>query len=132
MEVDGVNIVDIIGNGKVFGLDKEIDASDLAWNEHPSFKGVYLKHLVKGEMTDNKFSAHLIKIEAGYEIGEHIHNGNWELHEPIEGNGKGYLGDKEIDYKLGVSVAIPEGVNHKVVAGDNDFYLLAKFVPALV
>jgi mannose-6-phosphate isomerase-like protein (cupin superfamily) len=132
MEVIEMSMVNKISNGKIADLDKEVNASDLEWNKHPSFKGVYLKHLVKGETTNSKFSSHLIKIEAGYEIGEHIHKNNWELHEPIEGIGKGFLGEKEIEYELGVSVVIPEGVMHKVVAGDKDLYLLAKFIPALV
>lgn len=127
-----MNIAGIIENGVIATLENEINASDLEWNEHSSFKGVYLKHLIKGEATNNMFSSHLIKIKAGYEIGDHIHKDKWELHEPIMGNGKGFLGEKEIDYKLGVSVVIPEGIKHKVVAGGEDFYLLAKFVPPLL
>jgi len=42
------------------------------------------------------------------------------------------LMEKEICYKLGSSVVIPEGVKHKVVATEGDLYLLAKFIPALV
>ncbi len=121
-----------INEGNVYFTKSDININDLDWNAHPSFEGVYLKHLVKGDKTDNKFSCHIVKIKAGFQIGEHIHKDNWELHEPIEGVGKGFVEGKEIIYKLGVSAVIPEGVKHSIVAGDNDLYLLAKFVPALV
>jgi len=125
-------IVKKVDEGKIVYLEKEMDAKDLDWSTHPTFKGVFLKHLVKGESTNDKFSCHLVKIESGCEIGEHIHEDKWELHEIIDGIGKGILADKEIQYKLGVSVIIPEGVKHKVIAGKEDLYLLSKFVPALV
>ncbi|MFH1075917.1 MAG: cupin domain-containing protein [Pseudomonadota bacterium] len=83
-------------------------------------------------MTDNRFSAHLVRIKSGCEIGEHIHDNNWELHEPIEGTGKGFLANKEVAYELGTCAVIPSGVVHRVVAGAEDLYLLAKFIPALL
>ncbi|PKP61615.1 cupin [Candidatus Atribacteria bacterium HGW-Atribacteria-1] len=125
-------IVKKIDEGKIVYLEKEVNAKELNWNAHLAFKGVFLKHLVKGENTEGKFSCHLVKVEAGCEIGEHIHEEQWELHEIIEGAGKGVLANKEIVYKLGVSIVIPKGVKHKVIAGENDLYLLAKFAPALI
>jgi len=125
-------IVKKIDGGKIIYLEKEMDAKELDWNAHPTFKGVFLKHLVKGEDTDGKFSCHLVKVEAGCEIGEHVHEGQFELHEVIAGNGEGVLVGKKIPYQLGVSVVIPNGIKHKVIAGEEDLYLLAKFVPALV
>ncbi|OQX22155.1 MAG: cupin, partial [Candidatus Altiarchaeales archaeon A3] len=38
----------------------------------------------------------------------------------------------EISLKSGVSIVIPKGVKHKVIAGKDDLYLMAKFIPALV
>ncbi len=121
-----------INEGKVVFIDRGINARDLPWNEHPSFRGVYLKHLVKGEDTEGRFSCHIVKIGKGFEIGEHIHEGKWELHEVIEGSGKCILVDKEVKYQPGVSAVIPAGLVHRVVAPENDLYLLAKFVPALL
>ncbi len=127
-----MSILRRITESKIFSVEKDVDVGELNWNAHPKFKGVFLKHLVKGDITDKRFSCHLVKVEAGCEIGEHIHENNWELHEPIEGIGKGFVREKEINYEPGISVVIPEGVKHKVVAGNEDLYLLAKFVPALV
>ncbi len=121
-----------ISEGKIVYLDQEIDVKNLDWNPHASFQGVYLKHLVKGESSNGKFSCHLIRIDHGFEIADHIHEDKWELHEAIGGVGKGVLAGKEIVYKLGVTVVVPEKVPHKIVADNGDVYLLAKFIPALI
>ncbi|MEW6618883.1 MAG: cupin domain-containing protein [bacterium] len=121
-----------VEEGKIVYFEKEVNVKDLEWNAHSVFKGVSLKHLVKGESTNGKFSCHLVKVESGCQIGEHIHEDKWELHEIIGGKGKGILANKEIFYEVGVSVVIPEGKKHKVIAAEEDLYLLAKFVPALV
>lgn len=54
------------------------------------------------------------------------------MHEPIEGVGRGLIEDKKINYELGVSAVIPEGIKHKIIADNEDLYLLVKFVSALV
>jgi len=93
---------------------------------------VYLKHLVKGELTGGRLSCHLIQIKAGHAIGDHLHPDKWELHEIIEGSGTGVVNGEEIAYTPGVMSVIPEGISHKVIAGQREMYLLAKFVPALL
>lgn len=124
--------VTAINEGKIVGLEQEMNAADLRWNPHPKFRGVALKHLVTGESTNGQLSCHLVKIDAGCEIGEHVHVENLELHEILSGNGMAVLVDKEIPYRAGTSVVIPANKPHKVVAGQQDMYLLAKFTPALV
>lgn len=126
------DIVKMFEEGRIAWNGSLIDVASLEWNEHASFKGVYLKHLVKSEATGGKFSCHLIKINAGREIGDHVHEGKWELHETIAGVGAGVVNGKEIRYEPGVISIIPEGTMHKVVSGTEDMYLLAKFVPPLL
>lgn len=119
-------------SGAVTANGKTSDVSGLSWNEHASFKGVSLKHLVTGKDTEGKLSCHIVRILAGHEIGDHIHVGMYELHEVIDGEGTGILNGKEVRYVPGVVVVIPEGRNHRLTAGSEDLYILAKFVPALV
>ena len=102
-------IVKKVAEGMIVCIDEDVDAGSLEWNAHSAFKGVFLKHLVKGKSTDGRLSCHLVKVESGCEIGEHIHGDRWELHEVIGGSGKGILAEKEIPYKQGVSVVIPGG-----------------------
>lgn len=124
--------VDLVLKNRVVYLGNEVEIEKLVWNPHPKFEGVFLKHLVKGETTDNHYSSHLVKIQQGYEIGNHVHEDNLELHEAIDGLGKGIFANKEIAYKPGLSVVIPKNIKHKVVADKEDLYLFAKFFPALV
>lgn len=121
-----------IKQGRLFVNEMNIDISQLDWNDHPSYEGVALKNIVTGDMIDKKISCHLVRVKAGCEIEEHVHASNCELHEPISGTGKGIINNREIDYFPGISVVVPEGVSHRVTAGEEDLYFLAKFVPALV
>ena len=121
-----------IDAGKIVYLEHETDAAQLDWNAHPTFQGVSLKHLVTGQATGGKLSCHLVRIQAGCEIGEHVHADKLELHEVLSGQGKGVLVKKEIPYLAGTAVVIPANEPHKVMAGDEDVYLLAKFTPALL
>jgi quercetin dioxygenase-like cupin family protein len=120
-----------VEQGTIITPSKKTRSKELPWNAHPSFKGVYLKHLVKGEDTDGKFSCHLVKVDAGCQIGLHIHEGKWELHEVLEGNGECILDQQKIPYQPGVTAIIPENMKH-IVNADQELYLLAKFIPALV
>lgn len=121
-----------LSEGKLVYTDKELAVPDLEWNPHPSFTGVFLKHLVKGDSSDGRFSCHLIRIKDGFEIGEHIHDGKWEFIDIVGGTGKGELAGKKFACELGVSMVVPENVKHKIVADSGDVYLLAKFIPALL
>lgn len=122
----------ILEKGTIKTMEKDYNKADLTWNKHATCEGVFLKHLVKGETTEGKFSCHLVRVQAGCEISQHIHATNWELHEVISGTGKGILEDKEVSYTTGNMIVIPQGMNHRVMAGDEDIFMLAKFIPALI
>ncbi len=124
--------VQAIDEGKVVSLEHEISVAHLKWNPHSTCQGVMLKHLITGASTNGKLSCHLVRIQAGCEISEHVHADKLELHEVLSGNGKGILVKKEIPYLAGTCVVIPANEPHKVIAGGEDVYLLAKFTPALV
>lgn len=119
-------------NGTVCVPNVETEAKGLEWHPHPSFTGVALKHLVTGGDTDGRFSVHLVRLEPGAEIGDHVHAINWELHEVVGGTGLCRLGDREMEYRLGVVAVMPENVSHSVHAGPDGLCLFATFVPALL
>ncbi|NLJ76238.1 MAG: cupin domain-containing protein [Peptococcaceae bacterium] len=121
-----------LGAGKVICVDRDVKATELTWQPHASFEGVFLKHLVKGEATGGKFSCHLIRIQSGHAIGGHIHEDKMEFIHIVAGVGRGELGDKRFDCRLGVSIVVPEKIQHSITAGSGDVYLLAKFIPALL
>lgn len=127
-----IDILAAIQEGAVFCTSDKIIVKDISWNDHPSFSGVALKHLITAKDTEGKFSSHLVRVTSGCEIGEHIHEGKWELHEVIKGNGKCIIEGKEFNYCEGITAVIPADIPHIVKAGGDDLYILAKFVPALV
>lgn len=125
-------ILKAIQEGMIFSAVDEVNVKDLPWHEHPSFSRVALKHLITSENTDGKFSSHLVRVNSGCEIGEHIHEGKWELHEVLKGHGKCIVASKEINYYGGIAAIMPPNIPHTVKAGEDDLYILAKFIPALV
>ncbi|AIZ56909.1 AraC-like ligand binding domain protein [Candidatus Methanoplasma termitum] len=99
---------------------------------HKTFKGVYLKHLVTGERTEGRISSHLVKIEPLCVLDTHTHPEQIEIHEVIQGSGECLIAGRKLRYVPGTVTVIPQGTPHKVTAGENGLYLLAKFTPALL
>jgi quercetin dioxygenase-like cupin family protein len=95
-------------------------------------QGVYVKHLVTGKDTGGKFSCHIIRVDAGAVIGDHVHARALELNEVLGGAGTGTLEGEAFSFVPGVVALIPEGRAHGVIAGNEGLYFLAKFVPALL
>lgn len=104
----------------------------LAWNAHPVFDGVALKHLLTGRDTDGGFSYHLVRIEPGKAIGDHVHASQVETHEVIAGSGECVNGGIGIVYRPGVVTVFRPGTRHEVRAGDAGLRLFAKFMPPLL
>jgi quercetin dioxygenase-like cupin family protein len=121
-----------MANGSITFIDRDDQAGRIEWNEHPKFKGVSLKHLIKGRDTEGRLSCHLVRIDPGCVLDEHVHESQMELHEVIEGEGKFVLGGKETMYYPGRMAIIPQGTKHKVIAGKSGMVLLAKFCPPLL
>jgi quercetin dioxygenase-like cupin family protein len=118
--------------GKLYMNGEFVDIENLEWNEHPAFKGVFLKHIINGKNTNNCLSCHLVKINPGCEIGIHNHAGKTELHEIISGFGHCMIEQTKLDYQKGMIGFIPADKNHSVKAGNEGLFLLAKFFPALL
>ncbi len=121
-----------IANGIIHYTDRTANISDVEWAKHPNFKGVYLKHMIKGADTDEFFSSHLVKIDPNCCLENHCHENQVELHEVIEGYGTCLLIEESFDYHLGKMAVIPRGEGHMVKAGENGLILLAKFFPAML
>lgn len=118
--------------GKLYFNGECFDIENFEWNEHPVYKGVFLKHIIKGEITNNCLSCHLVKINGGCEIGIHNHTGTTELHEIISGLGHCTIEQTKVDYHKGVIGFIPADLNHSIKAENEGLFLLAKFFPALL
>jgi len=122
----------IFSEGKLFAGVKGTDIQSLSWNPHPSFRGVSMKNLVCGSNTAGRLSCHLVKIDPGCLIGNHMHEGKMELHEVIDGDGICIVGENSLPYCAGAVACIPDNIYHSVEAGENGLVILAKFLPALI
>ena len=118
-------------NGRLALPERTVDFSNLKWNEHPTFEGVALKHIVTAKDSGGLFSYHLVRIAPNCKIGLHIHEMQFETHEVIAGSGICLNNGKTIVYKPGTISIMPAKIEHEVRAGNDGLYLFAKFMPAL-
>lgn len=118
-------------NGKISTANENLASRETPFTAHPKFAGISLKHLVTGRLTNGQISCHLVKIEPHCTLETHVHEGNLEIHEIIFGDGICEIGGNKVDYSVGSIGVIPKNVPHKVIAGSNGIYILAKFTPAL-
>ena len=107
-------------------------SNNIDYIPHKSFKGVYLKHLVCGDVTDNRISSHLVKIEPFCSLDTHTHPEQIEIHEVIQGTGECLIAEKQMTYFPGTVAIIPQNTVHRVKAGENGLYILATFTPSLI
>lgn len=117
--------------GTLAGLPERRAFADLPWQPHPKFAGVALKHLLTAADTQGQFSYHLVRIDAGCSIGNHVHPEQLETHEVIAGAGLCVNAGVETEYHPGVLSIFPANVPHEVRAGNEGLRLFAKFIPAL-
>lgn len=124
-------LYDEFENGRIKVGNKVLEFESISWNEHKDFEGVELKHIITGDITNQQFSYHLVKIEPNKEIGFHIHENQLETHEVISGTGEAINHGEKVKYSPGVVAIFEKGISHKVVAGENGLYIFAKFMPSL-
>ena len=102
------------------------------WQPHSQFAGVALKHVLTAADTGGAFSYHLVRVEPGCEIGEHMHATQRETHEVIAGFGVCRNQNEDIAYRAGLISLIEPGARHAVSAGEEGLLLFAKFIPPLL
>ncbi len=126
------NLFEQFNEGKLSLPNKEILFSELAWNQHPTFEGVELKHIITSKDTNGEFSYHLVRIAPNKSIGLHVHENQLETHEIISGNGYAINNGEKLNYAPGIISIFPKNIPHEVYAGHDGLYIFAKFFPALV
>ncbi len=105
--------------------------AEKSWQAHPTCPGVSLKHLATGKDCAGGLSAHLVRLDPGGRIDEHVHAGKPELHVVLGGEGTCRFAGREAAYAAGVCALIPADEPHVVQAGEAGLRLLAVFAPAL-
>ena len=108
-----------------------VDFAVLPWNPHPAFAGVFLKHLVTSAASEGRFSYHLVRIDPGKAIGDHMHDPQLETHEVVGGGGTCRNDGRDFAYRPGVVSVFQPRTRHEVTAGREGLLLFAKFMPPL-
>lgn len=121
-----------LAEGTLFFANRSDEIDSMEWIPHPKFEGSFMKHLIRGADNDNLASCHLVRVNPGCRLDDHIHANEWEYHHILEGDGIGYLDGREMVYQPGKIAVIPKGATHKVVAGQEGILILATFLPALL
>jgi quercetin dioxygenase-like cupin family protein len=112
--------------------DRAVPVGTLAWNPHPKFHGVFLRHLVTGTDTGGRLSLHQVRIDPGCSIGDHTHAGQVEIHDVLSGEGTCVLEGTALRYLPGTLGVMPADRVHRITAGPEGLLLLATFSPSLV
>lgn len=126
-----ISVTEAFDHGTTYTIEGAIPASEKPWTPNARFAGVSMKHLVTGKETNGAFSTHLVRVEAGFEIGTHTHATQFELHEVLSGSGECIFAGRTLEYIPGVSTVVPAGVEHRVMASGGELIIKATFVPAL-
>ena len=126
-----MEIFEKFDNGRLALPERVVDFKSLKWNEHPSYEGVALKHIVTAKDCGGLFSYHLVRIAPNCKIELHTHETQLETHEVVAGSGICLNNGVSIDYMPGIISIMPAKVEHEVTAVNEGLYLFAKFIPAL-
>ncbi len=105
----------------------------LPWAPHPIAEGVGIKPLVTKKDHGLDATCVLVKIPAGRQIAEHIHETQADILYPLRGSATMYVeGAGNIELKPGVVIRVPIGAKHKIFNVTEELLIYDVFQPATI
>lgn len=105
----------------------------LTWAPHPIAEGVKIKPLVTKKDHDLNVSCILVKVPAGIDIPEHIHDKQVDILYPLSGSAEMYVeGAGNFPLEPGVVVRVPIGAKHKISNVTEELIIYDVFHPATI
>jgi quercetin dioxygenase-like cupin family protein len=105
----------------------------LSWAPHPIAEGVEIKPLVTKKDDGLDVTCVLVKIPAGIEIPEHIHESQADILYPLQGNAEMCVeGAGTFPLKPGVVVRVSIGTKHKIFNVTEKLLIYDVFQPATI
>ena len=105
----------------------------LSWAPHPIAEGVEIKPLITKKDHGLDVTCVLVKIPAGKDIPEHIHETQADILYPLQGSAEMYVeGAGNLELKPGVVVRVPIGARHKIFNVTEELLIYDVFQPATV
>jgi len=106
---------------------------DLTWDPHPLATGVKIKPLVTKRDHDLNVSCILVRVPAGIDIPEHIHERQVDILYPVSGRAEMYVeGAGNFALEPGVVVRVPMGAKHNIFNVTEDLLIYDVFHPATI
>lgn len=104
--------------------------SNISWRPHPIAKGVHIKPLVTKSDDGLDVTCMLVRVPAGNEVPEHIHEEQVDILYPLEGLAEMYVdGAGTFPLKPGIVVRVPKGTKHKIFDVTEDLLIYDVFQP---
>ena len=112
-------------------IAKTVD--DIPWRPHPLVKEVNIKPLVTKSEDGLNVTCLLVKVPAGIEIPEHVHEEQADILYPIQGKAEVDVeGAGTFSLKPGVIVRVPKGTKHRIFNVTEDLLVYDVFQPATI
>jgi len=103
---------------------------NISWRPHPVAKGVTIKPLVTKNEDGLNVTCMLVKIPAGAEVPEHIHEEQVDILYPIQGQAEMVVeGTGTFPLKPGIVVRVPKGTKHKIYNVTEELLIYDVFQP---
>ena len=105
----------------------------ISWRPHPLFKEVNIKPLVTKREDGLNVTCMLVRVPAGIEIPEHVHEEQVDILYPIQGEAEMYVeGCGTFQLKPGVVVRVPKDTKHKIWNVSEELLVYDVFQPAIL
>jgi mannose-6-phosphate isomerase-like protein (cupin superfamily) len=103
---------------------------NISWRPHPVIKGVTIKPLATKKEDDLNVTCMLVRIPAGTDIPEHIHEEQVDILYPIQGRAEMVVeGTGQFALKPGIVVRVPKGTKHKIFNVTEELLIYDVFQP---
>ncbi|MDX1778766.1 MAG: cupin domain-containing protein [Thermodesulfobacteriota bacterium] len=104
---------------------------DIAWRPHPLVKEVNIKPLVTKGEDGLDVTCLLVRVPAGIEIPEHVHDEQVDILYPLLGKAEVNVdGAGTFALKPGVIIRVPKGTKHKIFNVTEELLVYDVFQPA--
>jgi quercetin dioxygenase-like cupin family protein len=106
---------------------------DIPWRPHPLVKEVNIKPLATKSEDGLDVTCLLVRVPAGVEIPEHIHEEQVDILYPIQGKAEMEVeGAGTFSLKPGVVVRVPKGAKHRIFNVIEELLVYDVFQPATI
>ena len=106
---------------------------DIPWVQHSTAVGVEIKPLITWKDQGAGVTCMLVRIPAGKEVLEHVHEDQDDILFPLAGKGTMWVdGVGEFPLIPGVMVRVPKGTRHKIEKVTEELLIHDVFCPYLM